>query len=280
MRSASAPSGWVPCDTCGSWLGSPSRTSDSAASATLSTVASASWPASSTNSTSTSALERPRAPTPTTSRRRRPTRPSRSPADRARGGPDPLDAESSAMSLVVVRWPRRTDTLGRAARATASSRSAITRCDCAVTPTRLPVPTRSRIIRAAGDVLPVPGGPWIASTVSSSPACRRRPTAVPARRPARGPARRQPVDPRRDAGGGGRAPRGTGQARRSLLGRPARRAAPAPCASARRRTAVPGSAPPGGGCRVALGRGCRPAGPSRDRHPRRLPALGPRERAR
>ncbi len=40
-------------------------------------------------------------------------------------------------------------------------------CDCAVTPTVLPWATSSRIIRAAVQVLPVPGGPWMGRTLSS-----------------------------------------------------------------------------------------------------------------
>ena len=58
---ASAPSGWVPCETCGSWLGSPSRTSERAEPATEHTVARDSWPASSTNRTSTASAMSSRA---------------------------------------------------------------------------------------------------------------------------------------------------------------------------------------------------------------------------
>ena len=55
-----------------------------------------------------------------------------------------------------------------AASTTASSRLLIVLWDCAVTPTRFPCRTRSRIIRAPAYVLPVPGGPWIGSVPASS----------------------------------------------------------------------------------------------------------------
>ena len=46
-------------------------------------------------------------------------------------------------------------------------------CDWAVTPTRRPAATSARICRAPVQVLPVPGGPWIAIVVSSRSSARR-----------------------------------------------------------------------------------------------------------
>ena len=72
-------------------------------------------------------------------------------------------------------------------RSAASSRLRITLWLTAVTPTFLPAATSSQIMRAPVNVLPEPGGPWIASTVSSSSrreAARGREQSSPSRRSA------------------------------------------------------------------------------------------------
>ena len=156
-----------------------------------------------------------------------------------------------------------------------SSRFAMTRCDWAVTPTRLPASTRSRIIRAAVCVLPVPGGPWIASTVSSSRSARvardrRHVGAVRGERVARRRRRRSGAA----GAGAGRAPPGTGPVPRARARRRDRRAAPARRASAPSANGFVGISATGMGvARVALEADRAVDGVERDdRRPRRVPA--------
>ena len=89
---------------------------------------------------------------------------------------------SGQLSLAFAFWIPRTvagaasadGPLGTFARQTAPSRLETTLWLLAVTPTRFPSASRSRIIRAPVYVLPLPGGPCTGSTERSSPGAIRR----------------------------------------------------------------------------------------------------------
>ena len=174
---APAPSGWTPCDTCGSWFGSPSRTSDPAAPLTLRTVANDSGrPRRRTGRRR--CPPRPRAPTARTSRRPRPrsrTQPRHGP-DR---GPDALDPLVIARDVVVVR--ALGDAERHALRDARLGDGFEQVRDHAMRPRRqadaLPGLDEVQDHPRPGVGLAGPGGPCTGRTVASRPRASRRPAA-------------------------------------------------------------------------------------------------------
>ncbi len=153
-------------------------------------------PASSTNSTSTASSISGRANSHwvPAARSNRPSRIPVSTSSLLAASRTPGSLRSS--SPVSHFWMARSGTpASTAASLTASSMFVIALCDWAATPTRRPRRMSSTIIRAPVYVLPVPGGPWIGSTVSSSPAAiRRAPSMMSSSLPTNGvPASTPPI---------------------------------------------------------------------------------------
>ena len=164
---APAPSGWTPWVTWGSWFGSPSRTIERAAPRHATTFASDCWPASSTKRTSTRPID--------VRAGEQPRRPGRDVEASRRRSPSPIvgvrrlghlgQVSGALVGLDPLEGPHAARRLREPPSTVSTSRFVIALWDWAGTPTRRPARTSSTIIRAPVQVLPVPGGPWMARTV-------------------------------------------------------------------------------------------------------------------
>ena len=125
-------------------------------------------------------------------RRRGGSRRASAAGDRSRASPSGSACGAGRRLVLAGFWPMAmrppaavVAPVSRAASTTASSTLPITLWLLAVTPTVFPAATRARIMRAPVYVLPVPGGPWIASVLPSRARTRRTAASSAVSSPAR-----------------------------------------------------------------------------------------------